>query len=90
MDVKAEIEKIIAKVSKDGDLKEKFTKDPSGTVKSLVGDKVDKDTLEKIVASVKAMIGKGNLGEIGGKLQGALGGLLGGKDDAKKDDGKKE
>ncbi|MBR4199931.1 MAG: hypothetical protein IKQ91_01475 [Oscillospiraceae bacterium] len=86
MDVKAEIEKIVAKVSKDGDLKDKFMKDPSGTVKGLVGDKVDKETLEKIAATVKGMIGKGGLGEIGDKIQGALGGLLGGKDDAKKDD----
>ena len=85
MDVKAEIEKIIAKVTKDGDLKEKFMKDPSGTVKGLVGDKVDKDTVDKIVTSVKGFVGKGNLGEIGDKIQGALGGLLGGKDDDKKD-----
>ena len=48
MDIKAEIEKIIAQVTKDGDLKEKFMKDPAGAVKGIVGE-VDKDTLEKIM-----------------------------------------
>lgn len=72
MDVKAQIEQIIAKATKDSDFKEKLTKDPAGTVKGIVGE-VDKDTLDKIVNAVK---GAG----LADKLQGALGGILGKKD----------
>lgn len=78
MDIKNEIEKIISKLTKDSDLKDKFMKDPAGTVKDIVGD-IDKDSLEKIVDTVKLTIGKD--GGIGDKLKDALGGLLGGKKD---------
>ncbi len=76
MDIKAEIEKVVAKIAGDGDLKEKFSKDPTGTVKSIVGDKVDKETLDKIIATAKTMIGKVDLGGIGEKISSALGGKL--------------
>ena len=95
MDIKAEIEKVVEKITGDGDLKEKFTKDPAGTVKGIVGDKVDKDTLDKIISAVKEMLGKvdrGGIGEkissvLGGKLPDAVTGLFGGKkdDEEKKD-----
>ena len=95
MDIKAEIEKVVEKITGDGDLKEKFTKDPAGTVKGIVGDKVDKDTLDKIISTVKEMLGKVDLGGIGekissvlgGKLLDAVSGLLGGKkeEEEKKD-----
>ncbi len=97
MDIKAEVEKIIGQVTKDGDIKEKFAKDPAGTVKGLVGDNVDKETLNKIVEMVKAAIAKGDLdlGAITGKIKEVIGGaaigsLLGGakKDDAPKEEGK--
>lgn len=78
MDIKAEIEKIISKITKDDKLKEKFSKDPVGAVKSIVGD-IDKDSLDKIVDAVKLALGKD--GGIGDKLKDALGGLLGGKKD---------
>lgn len=78
MDIKAEIEKIIAQITKDGDLKEKFMKDPAGAVKGVVGD-VDKDTLDKIIEAVKAAIGKEGVSGIGDKIKDAIGGLLGGK-----------
>lgn len=76
MDIKAEIEKVVSKVMKDGNIKEKFAKDPTGTVKEIVGDKVDGDTVKQIAETAKGLIGKGDLGE---KISGALGGLLGGK-----------
>lgn len=99
MDIKAKIEEVVSKITKDGDLKEKFSKDPAGTVKGIVGDKVDKDTLDKIISAVKEMLGKVDLGSIGEKISSALGGklpdavsgLLGGKkDDDKKEEEKKD
>lgn len=86
MDFKAEIEKIIDKVKNDDKLKENFTKDPAGTVKSLVGDKVDDDTIKKIIDTVKGALAGGALGSIGDKISDAIGGLLGGKKDDKKDE----
>ena len=77
MDIKAEVEKIVAKATKDGDFKDKLMKDPAGTIKGLVGDKVDKETMDKIVETVKGAIGKGSIAEIGDTVKGALGGLLG-------------
>lgn len=85
MDIKAEIEKIIAQVTKDGDLKEKFMKDPAATVRGLVGDQADDDTIKKIIDMVKDAIGKGGLSGIGDKISDVLGGIFGKKDDDKEE-----
>ena len=91
MDIKAEIEKIIAQVTKDGDLKEKFMKDPAATVRGLVGDQADDDTIKKIIDMVKDAIGKnGGLSSIGEKISGVLGSILGKKDDDAKEEKKDE
>ena len=90
MDIKAEIEKIIAQLTKDGDLKDKFMKDPAGTVRGIVGDQADDDTIKKIIETVKDAISKGGLSGIGEKISDMIGGLFGKKDDdakiEKKDD----
>ena len=80
MDIKAEIEKIVGKVTKDGELKDKFAKDPAGTVKSLVGDKADSETVSKITDAVKAAVKGGAVADIGSKISGAVGGFFGKKD----------
>ena len=85
MDIKAEIEKIIAQVTKDGDLKEKFMKDPAATVRGLVGNQADDDTIKKIIDMVKDAIGKGGLSSIGDKISDVLGGIFGKKDDDKEE-----
>ena len=85
MDIKAEIEKIIAQVTKDGDLKEKFMKDPAATVRGLVGDQADDDTIKKIIDMVKDAIGKGGLSGIGDKISDVLGGIFGKKDNDKEE-----
>lgn len=72
VDIKAKIEEIVAKVTSDKTLLEKFKKDPAATVKSLLKVDLSEDVLQKIVAGVKAKIGTD-------KLSGLLGGLLGKK-----------
>ena len=72
VDIKAKIEEIVAKVTSDKTLLEKFKKDPAATVKSLLKVDLSEDVLEKIVAGVKAKIGTD-------KLSGLLGGLFGKK-----------
>ncbi|MBR3418344.1 MAG: hypothetical protein IKG82_06600 [Oscillospiraceae bacterium] len=91
MDIKAEIEKIVAQLTKDGDLKDKFMKDPAATVRGLVGDQADDDTIKKIIDMVKDAIGKnGGLSSIGEKISGVLGSILGKKDDDAKEEKKDE
>lgn len=73
MDIKAEIEKLVAKVTGDEEIKAKFSQDPVGTVRGFVGDKVDSDTVQKIVEAVKAAIASGKLGSLGDKIGSLLG-----------------
>ncbi len=68
MDLKAEIDKIVSKVTGDGALKEKFGQDPIGTVKGLVDKAVPDDAVEKIVAAVKGALAGDKLGGIADKL----------------------
>lgn len=68
MDVKAEIEKLVASITKDNALKDKFLKDPVATVKGLLGDKIPTDAIDKIVTGVKAKIA-------GDQIKGAVDGI---------------
>ena len=76
MDIKAKIEEIIEKVKGDDSLTEKFMSDPSGTVKGLVGDAADDDTIQKIIDAVKEAIAGGGLSSIKDKIADAVSGLL--------------
>lgn len=68
MDLKEQIEKLVASITKDNGLKDKFLKDPVATVKELVGDKIPADAIDKIVTGVKAKL-------TGDQLKGAVDGL---------------
>ena len=85
-DIKSCIEQIIEKIKGDDGLKEKFTSDPAGTVRGLVGDAADNDTISKIVEGVKSALSGGKLGAIGEKISGFVGGLFGKKDEDEKKD----
>ena len=64
MDIKAKIEEIVEKITKDKDLKEQFQKDPVKAVEKVLGVDLPDDAVEKIVAGVKAKL-------TGDKLAGA-------------------
>ena len=92
MDIKAEIEKAVAKITGDNSKIEAFKKDPVGTVKSILGAGAAKDLIDKVVAAVKSAIGSGGIGDVAKKAAGgvgdvakkagdAIGGLFGKKDD---------
>lgn len=85
-EIKEWVEKIIEKFKGDDSLKEKFTSDPAGTVRGLVGDAADDDTISKIIDGVKSALSGGKLGSIGEKISGFVGGLFGKKDDEDKKD----
>lgn len=85
-EIKSWIDKIVEKIKGDDGLKEKFTSDPAGTVKGIVGDAADNDTVSKIVDGVKSALSGGKLGAIGEKISGFVGGIFGKKDDDDKKD----
>jgi hypothetical protein len=64
MDIKAKIEEIVNKVTKDEAVKAQFQKDPVKAVEQLLGVEVPQETMDKIVAGVKAKL-------TGDKLAGA-------------------
>ena len=71
MDIKEKVGELAAKITGDETMKEKFSKDPMGTVKELVGN-IPPEQLSAITEGVKAKI---NLDQLGG----GLGGLFGNK-----------
>ena len=56
MDIKAEIEKIVSSLKGDSDTMERFKKNPLETVKSLVGNVIPEEQLDKVVDAVKAKV----------------------------------
>jgi hypothetical protein len=64
MDIKAKIEEIVNTVTKDEAVKAQFQKDPVKAVEQLLGVEVPQETMDKIVAGVKAKL-------TGDKLAGA-------------------
>ena len=71
MDIKAKIGELAAKITGDEAMKEKFEKDPAGTVKELVGN-IPPEQQQAIIEGVKSKISLDKLG-------GSLGGLFGKK-----------
>ena len=80
--IKAAIEDLVKKISGDKGLLEKFTKDPVGAIKGLLGGvglpaDLPTDQLEGLVSGVQAKL---KLDESGaGGILGKIGGLFGGK-----------
>ena len=72
MELKQKVEELVDKVINDKDLSAKFQKDPSGTIKELVGVDIPQDQLDQAVTMVKAKL-------TGDKLSDTLGGLFGKK-----------
>ena len=56
MDVKKIIENIVEKVQENGDLKERFEKEPVKVIESIIGVDLPDDIVEKVIDGVKAKI----------------------------------
>lgn len=65
IDIKAKINEVVEKVTKDKDLKEKFQKDPIKTVEGIIGVDLPDDAMQKVVEGVK---GKISLDKLSGAL----------------------
>lgn len=73
MDITAKINDIVNKLKSDKDLKDKFAKDPSGTIKSITGIDVPKEDIDKAVAAIKTKMTADNLSDMAGKVGNLLG-----------------
>ena len=71
MDIKAKIGEIAAKITGDETMKEKFEKDPAGTIKELVGN-IPPEQQQAIIEGVKTKVSLDKLGALGN-----IGGLFG-------------
>ena len=76
MDIKAVIADIAAKITGDAGLKEKFGKDPVGTVKELAGS-IPTDKIGEIVEGVTSKLGGSAIGDKIGEIGDKIGGLFG-------------
>ena len=69
MDIKAEITKVVDKVTKDEKLMGQFKKNPVKAVESVIGVDLPDDVINKVVDGVKAKISIDKLGGIAGNLK---------------------
>lgn len=69
MDIKAEITKVVEKVTKDEKLMDQFKKDPVKAVESVIGVDLPDDMIKKVVDGVKAKISVDKLGDIAGTIK---------------------
>lgn len=69
MDIKAEITKVVEKITKDEKLMDQFKKDPVKAVESVIGVDLPDDMIKKVVDGVKAKISVDKLGDIAGTIK---------------------
>ena len=69
MDIKAEITKVVEKITKDEKLMDQFKKDPVKAVESVIGVDLPDDMINKVVDGVKAKISIDKLGDIAGTIK---------------------
>lgn len=69
MDIADTVKSTVSKITGDKSLVEKFKKDPTATVKSVVGDKVPADAVTKIVDAVKLKLDGDKAGDLLGSIK---------------------
>ena len=67
MDIKAKIEELVKKFQSDEALKAQFKEDPVKAVEGLLGVDLPDETIQSIVAGVKAKLNLDALGSLFGK-----------------------
>lgn len=68
-DMKAEITKVVDKVTKDEKLMDQFKKDPVKAVESVIGVDLPDDVINKVVDGVKAKISIDKIGGIASSIK---------------------
>ena len=60
--IKANIEKAVAKIMKDKDLRKKFDTNPAAVIEELIGVDLPDEIVNQIVAGIRAKLAKDKLG----------------------------
>ena len=69
MDIKAQIEKIVERISTDDTLKEQFQKEPIKAIEKILGVDLPDDIIQQIIAGVKAKITADTAKDVMGALK---------------------
>lgn len=70
MDIKEQINKIVAEVSKNPNIKEQFEKEPVKVIEKLIGIDLPDDIVEKIIDGVKAKLTIDDVSKVADTLKG--------------------
>ena len=68
-DVKAKIDEIVQKVTKDPDFKAQFTKSPVKAVESVIGVDLPDDVVNQVVTGVKGKVSMDKLSDMAGSIK---------------------
>ncbi len=72
MNLKRVVKNLIEEIQKDGKLGEQFEKDPVGVIENVLGKDLPDETVEKVVAAIKANINMDKATDAVDKLDDAL------------------
>lgn len=69
LDVKAKIDEVVQKVTKDPKFKDEFTKNPVKAVESVIGVDLPDDVVNQVVNGVKGKVSLDKLSDMAGSLK---------------------
>lgn len=64
MDIKERIDEIVGKIQKDPSLASSFSANPVKTIESIIGIDLPDDMADGVIATVKAKLAAGDLGDL--------------------------
>lgn len=73
MDIKAKIDELVSKVTKDPEVKDLFAKDPVKAVEKVLGVDLPDEQVKGIIDGVKAKLGADQAAGLLGKVKGLFG-----------------
>ena len=73
MDIKAKIDELVNKVTKDPEVKDLFAKDPVKAVEKVVGVDLPDEQVKGIIDGVKAKLAGDQAADVLGKVKGLFG-----------------
>ena len=73
MDIKAKIEELVSKITKDASLKDLFQKNPVQAVEKVIGVDLPDEQVKAIIAGVQAKLTGDQASGVIGKIKGIFG-----------------
>ena len=69
MDIKGQIEKLVERLTEDGNLKDLFDKEPVKVIEKVIGMDLPDDVVEKIIDGVKAKFTLDQVADVAGMFK---------------------